>query len=57
MSHDSDMATCIKTKCHACDHTIWVPIHDYSEARNYCYPCAMAKLAYVPEIKENTHDE
>ena len=54
MSHDSDMATCIKTRCHACNTEVWIPIYDFSETRNYCYTCAYAKLAYVPNGKD-TH--
>ena len=54
MSHNSEMATSINTRCHSCDLEIWVATRDFSATRNYCYTCAYAKLAYVPNGKD-TH--
>lgn len=56
MSLDSDMSTCIHTRCHRCDTPVWIPINDYSDTRNYCYPCAMSKLGEVPSDKRTGNE-
>jgi hypothetical protein len=48
---------CLDTRCYKCDVPIWVPLYDYHEERNYCYPCGMIKIGVLSEYlhakKEN----
>ena len=40
---------CLDTRCYKCDVPIWVPLYDYHEERNYCYPCGMIKIGVLSE--------
>lgn len=39
-----EVVSCLPARCNSCDTPIYVPIHDYSETANYCYPCAWSRL-------------
>jgi len=47
---------CVDTRCYKCDIPIWVPVYDYHEERNYCYPCGMVKMGAMSEYSHTTQE-
>lgn len=47
---------CVDTRCYKCDIPIWVPVYDYHEERNYCYPCGMIKMGAMSEYSHTTQE-
>lgn len=44
-----EVVSCIQCRCTTCNTPIWVPVWDYHETKNYCYPCATTILAQPPK--------